>query len=285
MKRAAGGIALLLALLLACGALGAEYRIAEENGPLFRTLLGQLQSAYEQPAEGDAAAIEGTLEQIRRVSEDDYDVARAIADHWARVYLDRQYRIFVYRGEDTAVTLERSNPPIGEKPAIVVLGYRLENGEMAPELIGRCRAAAALARSWPDAILVCSGGATGDNNPDGHTEAGMMKQYLVKSCGIDASRIYTDERAMTTRENAENTFAILREKGVDTITIVTSDYHQRWGQVLYNAMSALYGKRYGYSVRIVGNYCFETRPESDRYRNDAGIALSQLASMLSIPRK
>ena len=95
---------------------------------------------------------------------------------------------------------------------------------------------------------ICSGGATGPNNPDGHTEAGLMKEYLVRACGIDTSRIFTDESAMTTLENAENTFEILRAKGIRTITIVTSDYHQKWGQVLYNALAAVYAQRYGYSV-------------------------------------
>ena len=278
--------ALLLALLLAAGAaLGENYRIAEENGPLFRQLFSQLKSAYETPAEGDSAGIADTLEKIRGVNRDDYDIAKAVADHWARVYLDRHYRMFIYRGEKTAVTLERSDPPIGEKHAIVVLGYRLENGEMTPELKGRCRAAAAMARSYPDAILVCSGGATGDNNPERHTEAGRMKAYLSRECGIDASRIYTDDRARTTLENAENTFEILRENGIRTYTVVTSTYHQRWGQVLYNAMSAIYEKKYGYSAQLVANYSYKIEPEEKSYRNDADIALGQLSSMLSVPRK
>ena len=287
MRRGFGILALLLVLLLAVTALGESsvYRVAAENEENFRQLFDLLRTAHESPSSGDDAAIDKRLERIRAVNADDYEIALAIAEHWRKVYLDPHYRIFLYRGEETAVTLERSDPPIGEKHAIVVLGYQLENGEMREELRGRCRAAAALARSYPDAILVCSGGATGSNNPEGHTEAGMMKEFLVKECGIDASRIYTDEAAMTTLENAVNTFRILRSQGIRTITVVTSDYHQRWGQVLYNAMAAICRTKDGYSVEIVGNYCYPIAPEDERNRNDAGIALSQLASMLGIPRK
>lgn len=282
----------MLALLLAAALLVATtaaadtgYRIAEGNDLRFGELLYRLKKAYRNPSEDDGAKIEGLLEVIRGENPDDGDVAQAIADHWKKVYLDPDYALYLYRGEKTAVTLERSDPAIGERHAIVVLGYQLENGEMRDELKGRCKAAAAAARSWPGAILVCSGGATGSNNPHQHTEAGMMKDYLVKKCGIDANRIYTDEEAMSTLENAENTFAILREQDIQTITIVTSTYHQKWGQVLYNAMSALYEKRLGYGAEIVGNYCFSIEPEEEAYRKGYNIALTQLASMLELSKE
>ena len=279
-------LCLLLAALFLIGAAAAEsYQVAEKNQPLFRELFSLLKAAVDSPAGRDDAAVDKVLEQIRGVSEADYEIARAVTDHWRAVWLDPFYPLYLYRGEEKAVTLERSNPPIGGKHAIVVLGYQLENGEMKDELKGRCKAAAALAKSYPDAIIVCSGGATGPNNPDGHTEAGLMKEYLVRACGIDTSRIFTDESAMTTLENAENTFEILRAKGIRTITIVTSDYHQKWGQVLYNALAAVYAQRYGYSVEIVGNYCFPIEPEEDSYRSGHRIALSQLSSMLGVPRK
>ena len=67
------------------------------------------------------------------------------------------------------------------------------------------------------------------------------------------------------------------------MTIVTSSYHQRWGQVLYNALAAVYGQRYGYTPEIVGNYSFPVEPENEVYRNDAEIAIRQLGSILQIP--
>ena len=256
MKMIRKTLAGLLTLILLAGAASAEgYRIDQANQGSFRKLFSLLQSAYETPSGDDGAAIDAAVEAIRRVNADDGDLAEAIAGHWKAVYLDRGYRL---------------------------CGYQLQNGQMTEELEGRCRAAAEAARAYPDSILICSGGATGPNNPDRKTEAGLMKRFLVFRCGIDASRILTDEKAMTTLENAEHTFAILREREIETITIVTSGYHQRWGQVLYNGMAVLYEKQYGYTVRIAGNFCYDTEPENDSFRRDDRIALSQLAGMLGI---
>lgn len=142
---------------------------------------------------------------------------------------------------------------------------------------------AAAARALPSAILVCSGGATGENNPEGHTEAGLMKKYLSEICGIDAERIFIDEKAMTTAENAVNTFEILRKNRIKTMTIVTSAYHQRWGQAVYNAVGAVFRERYNYDAEIVGNYCLEIEPSVEMYRLDDRIAVMQIAQILGLP--
>ena len=204
----------------------------------------------------------------------DDDVASAVAAHWKKVYLD-DYQLYRYGLDDPA------SLPITGTHAFVVLGYELKNGEMTEELVGRCDAAAAAAKAFPDSILVCTGGATGANNPERHTEAGLMKDYLVNACDIAPERVYLDEKAMTTTENAINTFAILRQQGIETLTIVTSTYHQRWGQVLYNAMAAKYRQAYGYSVDIIGNYCYDVAPSNVLFLADAQFALTQLKSILA----
>ena len=149
--------------------------ITAENGANVGTLLVDLVNAYENPAEGDLSRIEADLETIRAVSADDYAVAKGIADHWKAVYLDPDYRLYLHHGEEKASVLEEVGIPDDAGHAIVVLGYELRDGEMQPELKDRCEAAAAVAREFPNAILVCSGGATGDNNPQRHTEAGLLK--------------------------------------------------------------------------------------------------------------
>ncbi len=105
-----------------------------------------------------------------------------------------------------------------------------------------------------------------------------MKQYLTETCGIDAGRIYTDPDAMTTGENAVNTFRILRELEIDTYTVVTSDYHQLWAQILFNAMAAIYEKETGYQVRMVGNYNYLAEPSATA-AGHARTGLQQLASL------
>ena len=147
--------------------------ITAENGANVGALLVDLVNAYQDPTDGDASKIEADLEAIRSVSEDDYAIAKGIADHWSAVYLDPDYSLYLHHGEEKAAIPEDAGIPDDAGHAIVVLGYVLRNGEMQPELKARCEAAAAVAREFPNAILVCSGGATGDNNPQKHTEAGI----------------------------------------------------------------------------------------------------------------
>ena len=285
MKRTAF-LMLLVLLFLAGTARAQEYRIDKRNEKAFQNLLDHLLSAYERPSARDAGRIEADLSAIRRVSGSDFAVAKSIADHWQGVYLNPEYSLTLHpEGEQIASELIAAGIPDSGTHAFVILGYALKNGKMTEELKARCEAGAAAARAFPNAILVCSGGATGGNNPEKHTEAGEMKAYLSGECGISADRIFVDEEAMTTLENAVNTFAILRERGVRTITIVTSSYHQRWGQALYNAMAALCKQQYGDEITIVGDYSFDTEPTNKQYRRDARIATQQLASMLGLPKR
>ena len=254
------------------------------RGKVLCRLLEDLLMAYEQPGSEDEAHIEADLSAIQAISEADYPVAKSIADHWRQVYLDPAYALCCHGEGDLVPELADAGIPNEKTHAFVVLGYELQNGEMTDELKGRCEAAAAAARSFPNAILVCSGGATGPNNPEKHTEAGLMKQYLIEVCGIEESRIFTDERAMTTAENAVNTFAIMKEQGIESMTIVTSSYHQRWGQALYNALAAIYEQQQGYHARLIGNYCFDTEPSVEVFLKDDWFAIYQLGEILGLPR-
>ena len=263
----------------------ADPGIAADNAANFAVLLADLVKACETPSTEDDRMIDADLKAIRSVRAEDYETAKAIADHWRSVYLDSDYRLYVHDGGERAGELADAGIPDSAAHAFVVLGYQLSNGEMQPELICRCEAAAAAARSFPNTILVCSGGATGADNPEKHTEAALMKEYLSERCGIDAARIYIDERAMTTEENAINTLEILRERGVRSMTIVTSDYHQRWGQAVYNAAAEICRRQYGFSVRIIGNYCCRIAPSSAAYARGDRIAVMQIAGILELPNE
>ena len=277
-------VLLCTAILLSTMGKSGDYQIADSNRENFALLLSDLEEAAASPSPDDRRAIDADLMAIRAVSPRDYSVAKTISDHWEQVYLDPGYRLNLHNGEASADALKDTGIVNSRTHAFVILGYELKDGEMTDELKGRCEAAAA-AKVFPETILVCSGGATGVNNPDKHTEAGMMKTYLVEVCGLDGGRIYTDERAMTTAENALNTMAILRKHHASTMTIVTSSYHQRWGQVLYNGVAALYAQNYGYAPVIVSNYNFPIEPENEKFRNDYRIAASQLSGILGLPRK
>ncbi len=268
---------------------GAGYQPAEGNAENLGALLADLALACESPSDeagvsdGAARRIDADLEAVRAVSETDYAIAAQIAAHWRAVYLDPDYELILYSGGERATELEDAGYRDGDIEAIVVLGYELQNGEMTDELKGRCDAAAAAARSLPSAIIVLTGGATGRNNPEGHTEAGLMRAYLTEQCGVDDARIFTDESAMNTVDNALNTFAILEREGVHTMTVVTSGYHQRRGQAIYNAVGAVYRAEHDYAVEIVGNYCYDIEPSQAMYIDDHGMAARQLGQVLNLP--
>ena len=257
--------ALVLALALLCSAALADPWVAEKkNIPVFQSMFNRMKQSIAEPRKSDRAAVDAKVKEIRKRSEADGNVAQAIAEHWFTNVKDENYPMYVYRGGDTAAELEASGLDFSGRHAFVVLGFRLENGEITEELAGRCRAAAAAARSWPDAILVCTGGVTGPNNPDLHSEAGEMKKYLTETCGIEAERIFTDPESMTTGANAVNTITILQEQGIETFTLVTSDYHQLWAQVLFNGVAAMAEQETGQPIRLTGNYNFPAQPKTAR---------------------
>ena len=285
---------LFLAAMLINGALPAAqaddtpYVLSFENAVLFKDLLHALQEAYESPSEDSLPHIREIQQQISERSESDGFLADAITSHWLHAYLnmDGTYTDYLFvwdRASSGTSASELKSTPLAQCPshAFIVLGYQLESGEMTDELKGRCEAAAAAARAFPDSVLVCTGGTTGSNNPDHHTEAGMMKEYLIHTCKIDPSRIFTDELSMTTIDNAVHALAILRAHHLHSMTVVTSDYHQKWGQVLCNAQAALEYLRDGYSIQLVENYSYQTDPLIRRTVS-ARTAISQLTSLLHL---
>ena len=282
MKRIPRTALILLTALMLFTALAEGYSPARGNVDHFADLLNHLVSAYESPSERDDERLEADLNGLLENSQVDYEIGRQICDHWRRVY-SSDYPLYIHHRDVYAAALTQAGLQDSPSHAIVVLGYELKNGEMTGELVGRCDAAAAVARSLPGAQIFLSGGATGKNNPRGHTEAGLMRDYLVDTCGIDPGRIHTDERAMTTMDNAVNTYAMMRDQGIESMTIVTSTYHQQWGQAVYNAVGALYRQRYGYDVEIILNYCYDIEPEHDLYKTGDRLAARQIARILGLP--
>ncbi len=242
----------------------AENAQAEERMVDYSALIRDLSSAREinDRIRADLEALQGD------------ELAAFIAAKWQELFMDTDYRVYL-NGRDNPAELQ-----ITGSHAFVVLGYELNNGGMTPELKERCDAAAAAWREFPDSILVCSGGATGANNPAGHTEAGLMKKYLTETCGIPEDSIYTDESAMTTLDNAINTFAILKEQWIEEITLVTSAYHQRWANLLYAVLAEYIRENEGRTISIVGNFSCERNAPANLAGKEAGIAARQLNEMM-----
>ena len=89
----------------------------------------------------------------------------------------------------------------------------------------------------PDALTVVSGG---QGEGEDITEAKAMADYLTAH-GIDSARIVQEDQSRTTRENLENSFAILRARGyapANGVGIVTSEYHLYRAKRMVRALGA-----------------------------------------------
>ena len=70
--------------------------------------------------------------------------------------------------------------------------------------------------------MIFSGAAADKSGP---SNASVMRTIAVGA--LDESKIYIDENAETTKENAENVAKILEDRDVKSIILVTSGYHQK----------------------------------------------------------
>lgn len=109
--------------------------------------------------------------------------------------------------------------PVGT--TIVVLGAGLyDDGTMRPVLVERLDATLALAHRYPASQIITSGGVP----RSGVTEAGAMRDWLVAN-GIASERITEENTSTSTVENAQNTSAILAERGAQGAVVVSSPNH------------------------------------------------------------
>ena len=150
--------------------------------------------------------------------------------------------------------LKRADPPLGtlwekvmafwsevnrEDYVLSTLPEDLPDGEMAPELLERCRTALECLRRYPEAMLLLTGGGTAAvGNPA--TEADQMAAWF-ESQGISRARMIIENTSLTTTQNALNSIRILSEQypQIRTLAIVSSDYHIRLGSLLFQCAAFL----------------------------------------------
>jgi hypothetical protein len=119
----------------------------------------------------------------------------------------------------------RRTMPKDQHHAIVVLGAGLEtNGMLKAKLVSRLDQCRRLARIYPHAPIILTGG----NQKSGVTEAFAMDLWCLRR-GIPRKRLYLEDRARDTVENALFTSAILQRLGVTHVTLVTSANHMHRG--------------------------------------------------------
>ena len=271
-------LAVSFLMLFSVPASAERYRFNSRSVKIIKDMIGLMKKENLNQTTERQEKLAADLEKIRKISDSDYAIASAIMDCWENVMVNEDYPFIIYEGGEYAPELEDSGIETYERHAFVVMGYALSYGKMQKELERRCDAAAAAARSYPDSIIICTGGATGGGNPDKHTEAGEMKAYLTEKCGIDPERIFTDPKATLTVDNAINTLEIMKEQDVHACTIVTSHYHQRWSQMMFRTMAAI-SREEGYPVEIVANYNCKEKGQLS-LESGRSMALSQLNTLI-----
>lgn len=112
-------------------------------------------------------------------------------------------------------------PQTEDYDAIVVLGAQVrEDGSLSLQLQWRLDAAYEAWEKRNVPIVTC--GAQGSNEPA--PEAYVMRDYLVDK-GVPEAMILTDAASFNTRQNIRHAAEMLQDQAVQTVLIVTSDYH------------------------------------------------------------
>ena len=189
------------------------------------------------------------LQEIQSLDEPTYQRDQEIIDYWE--YIDDYMPLYPRIAPDGL--------PSTSDHAFVVLGYQLNSdGSLKPEAIGRCDVAYESAMKYPNALIFVTGGGTASGNKTA-TEGGQMKEYLVNVKGLDENRIITETKAMDTIQNAEYTILELIEKKIKTITVITSDYHIRRGNILFKGEALLKAESLGVApIQVIENAVYET---------------------------
>ena len=174
------------------------------------------------------------------------------AARWERI-------MALWKSSNTALTINYDEPTAGlpdtDELCFVVLGFQLNpDGSMREELLARLAVALRCAQSYPNALIVCTGGGTAAEDETA-TEAGRMAQWLIEN-GVEPGRVIVEDKSVTTAQNAIYTFDILAERypQVRELVIVSSDYHIATGALLFGAEAILRAEKAGEeTVKVVSN--------------------------------
>jgi uncharacterized SAM-binding protein YcdF (DUF218 family) len=139
--------------------------------------------------------------------------------------------------EDVKSALQQSNQ---ESIAIVILGSgvrrgALDNGQyqnqdVSKEAMERLRMGARLAKETHMPILV-TGGSPDSSRQEDLSEGQLMAKVLQDELGVKVT--WVEQQSTTTQENAKYSANILRNKGIQTIYLVTHYWHMPRSQAIF----------------------------------------------------
>ncbi|MDD6369133.1 YdcF family protein [Galactobacillus timonensis] len=134
----------------------------------------------------------------------------------------------------TAVMVSAILQPAAEADTVIVLGCKVDRNGPSRMLRERLDAAYDYLQENTDAIVIVTGG-QGSDEPE--PEGTAMQKYLVKK-GIDAGRIYVEDKSESTRENLINAESIMEENRLSApVLIVTNEFHVLRARMIANSLS------------------------------------------------
>lgn len=120
---------------------------------------------------------------------------------------------------------------------LIVLGAGVNGSAPSLSMVNRLEAALDYLEAYPDAVAIVSGGQGAGEDV---TEASAMHDWLIAH-GVPESRIVQEDQSTSTRENLENSFAIIRSRGGDPaggVAVVSSEYHLYRAKQMARALGA-----------------------------------------------
>ena len=124
--------------------------------------------------------------------------------------------------------------PAAEADTVIVLGCKVDRNGPSRMLRERLDAAYDYLQENTNAIVIVTGG-QGSDEPE--PEGTAMQKYLVNK-GIDAGRIYVEDRSESTRENLINAESIMQENRLSApVLIVTNEFHVLRARMIANSLS------------------------------------------------
>ena len=250
----------ILLVLCLCSVMPLAAGAQEDVTPYIQRMI-QYYLHYREAAD---AEIETLLGYISSVDPGQGTLWRAIMEDW--------------RWSNEEMTVNRDVLPDGlpqdDSLCIVILGYGLrEDGSMKEELVDRLVVGLASALKYPNAYVCVTGGATAANTDD--TEAGQMSRWLMDK-GLEPGRILVEDRSLSTTDNAQKVYNLLRASvpQVDSIAVVSSDYHIPWGVSMFTTVSNYVSYHTGDTIKVVGNAANTTSNNTDTMYSQAwGISI------------
>jgi len=253
-------------------------------------------AADAAPAAGSVTEAQGRLVEYERLglaadvdAQLDYvaehDAAAGAA--WREVVEGWNSRLFDYQLHGSSDPASASGVPDGlpNTPGhvFVVLGNVLNSdGSAKPELTDRLLVTKAALTKYPSTRVLVTGGHTA--GADKASEGEVMRDWLLAN-GISADRIFTETAAGDTPDNATMSMPILyglkadadgRTVGatpVTSISVITSGWHARRGNVLYATETALLRQHLGLASGIAlldGPSCVSASCQNSSYVTPPG---------------